>query len=533
MRLILLLAGPVMYATSCSSPEAPAEQGVVVFRFDRGTPAARMAHAGGVSDVFDSVAVSVFRAGTPVAREVKAGAAITVDPVELTLPCIAEQNKRVSVDLFASGVMLYHGVNEDVDVRTGQETAVVVDAYPFFIPSLTVTPGVVYDGASFDLSWASTSGARGYRVQASHAPDFADIEWQQSIPDTMTTATLAPGTHYFRVAPETPYATGNFAGPELRYVLGGSGALVVTGLSAVGVIPGDEFSVYGENLDFPGTFALMGVDTLEVLSSSWGELEVRLPLAARTNYVTATSSLGTDTSSDPLLANRIAYVSATGQLAGNFLETLWNHGDDIEWSGMAYIPLPELDTRDMSVFDVIVVAHDTGTDIGNWGGNKPTRAIAITTSGANVLAIGGGGSVFMRLAASAFAGLTVRTTSATSVYASSPNANIFTTPHKVTTSGLPQWVDTCQKPEQVFAFDIGSLNKPAGVSLYASSQVQNDRWILCDALLVDATRTRRYLFWGLNADPRGFTGEGQDCLSNAVYQLYRERGAVPPASALR
>jgi len=249
--------------------------------------------------------------------------------------------------------------------------------------------------------------------------------------------------------------------------------------------------------------------------------------------VTATSSLGTDASSDPLLANRIAYVGATGQLAGNFLDTLWNHGEDIEWSGLAYIPLPELDTRDMSVFDVVLVANDTGTDIGNWGGNHPGRAIAITASGANVLAIGAGGSAFLRLAASVFAGLTVRATTGTSVYASSPSADIFTTPHKVTTSSLPQWVDTCQKPEQCFAFDISSSGKPAGVSLYASSQVLNDRWILCDAVLVDATRTRRYLFWGLSADPKGFTTQGQDCLSNAVYQLYRERGAVPPATALR
>lgn len=519
----MLLAGPVMYLVACSSPNAPAEQGSIAFRFDPSSGGALFARTGGVADVFDSVAVCVFRSGAALTEEVRQGAAIGVDPIEMTISCIAEVNKRVSVELFASGVMLYHGVNEDVDVIAAKRNDVLVDAFPFFVGSLSVTPGIVYDGASFDLAWPSTVGARTYRVQASASADFATIDWQQSLVDTVTSAALPPGAHYFRVAPETPYATGTFAGPELSYVIGGSGSVIITGFSAVGVIPGDIVSIYGENLDFPGVQAAVGAELMEIVSAAWGELVVRMPRAARTGYVTVGNALGADQSSDPLIAHRIAFVSATGLLAGSFGEVLWSSGDDIEWSGLAYIPLPELDTRDMSVFDVIVVASDTGTDVSNWGGGVPGRVIAISSSGANVFAMGDGGAAFLRLTVSAFASAPVRTTTQTSCYASMPGAAVFTTPHGVTGGGLPQWVDMCQKPERCVALDIGSLSKPAGVSLYASSGILNDRWLLADVVITDASRSRRYLHWGFVADPRELTSAGQDCLRNATNLLYKER----------
>jgi hypothetical protein len=272
---------------------------------------------------------------------------------------------------------------------------------------------------------------------------------------------------------------------------------------------------------------------MEIESASWDELVVRMPLGARSEYVAVGSLLGSDISTDPLISNRIALVSATGNLAANYNEILWQHGDDIEWSGVVAIKLPELDTRDMSVFDVIVVDTDTGTDVTNWGGGVPGRVVAITSSGANVLAVGDGGSAFLRLATSAFAGVTVRATNQTSCYATAPSAALFTTPHAVTGGGLPQWVDMCQKPERCITLDVSSLNKPAGVSLYASSQIFTDRWALADVVITDATRTRRYMFWGFAADPKAFTKPGQDCLSNSVYQLYREHMAATPTTPSR
>ena len=519
-----------MYALSCSSPNAPIEQGSVVFRFEPASDAAMSLRAGAAAPTFDSVAVRIFRSGSPITQEVRQGAPIGGSPVEMTIGCIAEANKRVSVELFTSGVMQYQGVAENVDVVAGKKTDVLVDAYPFYVPSLTVTPGILYDGSSFQLSWPGTVGAQTYVVQSSSDTTFSSIEWQQSLTDTFTTAVLPPGSHYFRVAPRTPYAIGTFAGPEFSYVLGGSASVVITGLSAVGTIPGDLVSIYGENLDFPDTQAAIGTDAMKIVSASWGELVVRMPRVARSGYVTVGSSLGADTSSDPLISLRIAFVSAAGLLTGSFGEVLWRHGDDIDWSGIAYIPLPELDSRDMSVFDVIMVASDTGTDVTNWGGGVPARVIAITSSGANVLAIGDGGGAFLRLAVSAFAGVTVRVASLTSCYASSPSAPLFTTPHPVTSGGLPQWVDMCQKPERCITFDISSFSKPAGVSLYATSQIGSDRWALADIVITDATQSRRYMLWGFAADPKEYTSQGQDCLSNAVFQLYKERAAPVPAS---
>jgi hypothetical protein len=71
------------------------------------------------------------------------------------------------------------------------------------------------------------------------------------------------------------------------------------------------------------------------------------------------------------------------------------------------------------------------------------------------------------------------------------------------------------------------------VSLYASSQIFTDRWALADVVITDATRTRRYMFWGFAADPKAFTKPGQDCLSNSVYQLYREHMAATPTTPSR
>jgi hypothetical protein len=128
-RLILLLAGPVMYLVSCTSPNDPvdANTGSVVFRFDSSDgDAAALSAAGGPSASFDSVAVRIFRPGSPLTQEVRQGAPIGVDPIEMTIGCIAESNKRVSVELFASRVMLYHGYAESVNVRAGAQQREIV-----------------------------------------------------------------------------------------------------------------------------------------------------------------------------------------------------------------------------------------------------------------------------------------------------------------------------------------------------------------------------------------------------------------------
>ena len=520
-RLVILAVAPVMFLVSCSSPDAPEGQGSVVLRFEPLSPDARVARAGGTALAFDSVAVCVFRPGFPVRQEACRGVTIGTDPVQMAISCVAEAGKRVSVELFVSGEMRYHGVDENVDVVANGTTAVTIDAFPFFVPALEVTPGMVYDGASFGLSWPSTPGARGYRVESSRNPDFAAIEWQQSRDDTFATVVLTPGAHYFRVAPETPYATGTFAGPEFRYVLGGTSSLVVTGLSAVGVIPGDEFAIYGENLDFPGVHASVGGERAEIVLAAWGELTVRMPAAARSGHVAVGSELGSDTSSDSLVALRLAFVSASGVLAGAFNDVLLGAGGDVEWSGVAHVPLQDLDTRDMSVFDVIIVAGDTGATPSDWGAGVPLRADAIVSSGANVLAVGDGGAAFMRLAISMLGAVPSRATTQTSCYVTEPAAALFTSPHSVTGGSSPQWVDISTSPARCVAFEMSTGTATPVSALYATSAAASVRWVFLDAELADGVFPQRCLFWGFDGDPREYTPQGQSCLRNAVYQLYR------------
>lgn len=519
-----------MYAVSCTNPDAPVmpAAGIVLRIIPAGSGDAL---APAAAAAFDSVAVRVFRGGTPLQQEAHTGVPVGVDPVEIRVACVAEAGKRVSVELFLNGVMEYAGAAEDVTVKVGAATDVVVDALPFVVPSLSATPDVVDDGTAFSLAWPAAAGAESYVTQASRTPDFATIEWTQTAADTVASAQLGPGTHYFRVAPRTPYATGTFAGPEFGYVLGGSRQVVVTGFSAAGVIPGETVTVLGENLDYPGTQAAVGADELEILSAAWDELVVRVPRGARSGYVSAGSALGVDISDDPLVVQRIAYVTTGGEFAGSFAGLMGVHGDDVEYSGTAVLLTPQLDTRDMSVFDVIVIANDTGTSTSDWGGGIGARVDAVTASGANVLAMGDGGAAFVQLAASSLAGTTLRVTSQTSCYASRPSAAVFTTPHAVTGGVLPEWVDVCKNPERAVALEINSFAKPTGVSLYATSAIGNDRWVMADAVFAAGPGTVRYLFWGFSADPNGFTTDGKDCLANAVTLLYKEHGAVTPAAS--
>ncbi|HEU4364355.1 MAG TPA: hypothetical protein VFT13_02710 [Candidatus Krumholzibacteria bacterium] len=531
-RLIILLAGPVMYAVACSSPNAPAERAGIVFRFVPERNAMHPARAGGIEDALDSVVVRVFRPGSPIAQEVARGASVGVDPVEMTIACIAEANKRVSVELFASGVMVYHGVNEDVDVVASRATDVLVDAFPFHVDALSATPEVVPDGSSFDLAWSSTTGARTYRIEASATPDFAIIEWTQSLADTVASATLPPGAHYFRVAPATPFATGAFAGPEPGYVTGGSGSVIITGFSAPGVIPGETVSLYGENLDYPGTQVLLGSTFMEIVSASWGELVVRMPLAGRTDVVGwGSDKLGSGTTPDSLIALRVAYVTDGGTFAVGYADALEKHSDDFGESGVVTVPVAELDWRDMNVFDIVLVGHDAGTTESSWGGGVPARAAKIKESRSNVVAIGLGGATFLKLVGATNALNQTTVDPDGEYYVPNGGSAVFTDPHSVGGG----FVKFCSRPPVTVDFAI--TNAPAGATLLASTNASgcpllcnpNNRWALVEFRLVNPGGTPViYFFWGYADDPAVLTSTGTDCLGNVMNLLFKSVSAATP-----
>jgi hypothetical protein len=536
-----------LLAVACSrttEPDFASENGVVVLRFEPPAPAMSAASAsGGPAAVFDSVIVRVFRPGTPIVMEKWQGAEVGVDPVEMTLSCVAESNKRISVELFYSGLLTHHGANVDVDVVPGVNTPVTVNASKFYVDALSVTPSVVSDPSPFDLSWTAAPAAAWYHLQASTQPNFAVIEWEQNVTDTIATAQLPPGMHYLRVIPKTEFASGLRTGPEGGYVTGGSGTPSITGFSAPEVIPGETVTILGENLDVPGTRAWIGGSTAQemtILTSSWGALLVRVPRTASTDVVAVSSPLppGGAIAPELLIVQRVAYVTASNEYADEYREVLFEHRDDFGYSGVAVVPVVDLDTHDMSVFDVVIVAHDTGTDESDWGGGVPSRATAIAATGANVLAVGEGGLAFLRVVA-AVGNAAQYQTSQTSYYTDAPNSTIYTTPHTVTGGGGSQWFDMSQTPVQTHAIEVRSP-VPAGVTLDACTGIQcplllcspNERWSLVEFQVPDVFSDKKlYVFFGYGGDPKLFTKQGSDLLGNAMYLLYKERPVMPATAA--
>lgn len=534
----------ILLALACSQTTEPelAPEGRIVLRFEPAALAAvvaRDARTTAASTVIDSVVVHVYRSGNPLTEEVSQSAQVGVDPVELSLNCIAENGKRVSVDLYQSGFFTHHGFKSGVDVAKGQRTAVSIDAYAFLISSLSVTPAVVSDPASFDLVWTRAPAAQRYDVQSSHTIDFDTIEWEHTLTDTFVTVQLPPGSHYFRVIPQTNFADGLASIPEFGYVVSGSGSSInITGFAAPGAIPGDVMTVLGENLDFPGTRIWIGGQEMTIVSASWGALDVRVPRAATSEYISASSLLGTDTSPDPLLVQRVAYVTTAGEWASEYTQLLFDHWEDYGYSGVATIPVTELDTRDMGVFDIVIVANDTGTKPANWGDGVPARAIAIAASTANVLALGEGGLAYLQIAVAAISSANAQTRNQTSYYVTTPAASVFTTPHAVTGGGGAQWLDISSNAESTVGVDIDSASPPTGVNLRACTGLviimPNDMWALVDFQLPDVFAPKKRLFYfGHAGDPKEFTTKGQDLLGNIMYLLYNDRAIAPPVSAQR
>ncbi|HXV14652.1 MAG TPA: hypothetical protein VEC56_10660 [Candidatus Krumholzibacteria bacterium] len=542
LRIVALLA--LVHALACSRATEPelVPEGRIVMRFEPAALASAVARdasrATAATTVIDSVVVRVFRPGTPVTQEVAGSAAVGVDPVELSIPCIAENGKRVSVELYQSGYFTHHGYRTGVDVAVGRRTDVTVDAYVFLVASLSVTPSVVVDPESFDLAWTGAPAASRYDVQASGSLDFGTIDWEASVTDTFLTVQLPTGSHYFRVVPRTDYAQGLASIPEFGYVMGGSGQIAITGFSAPAAIPGDVMTILGENLDFPGTRVWIGSMEMTIVSASWGSLDVRVPRAATTEYISASSLLGTDTSDDALIVQRVAYVTSSGEWAAEYMEVLFGYWSDYGYSGVAPVPIADLDWRDMSVFDIVIVADDTGTDTGDWGDGVPARALAIAASTANVLALGEGGLAYLQLAVPSISDANSQPRNQTSYYVTTPSASVLTTPHTVTSGGLAQWVDISSVPERTIGVDIDSASPPAGVNLHACTGLvivlPNDLWALVDFQLPDIFSNKKRLFYyGHSGSPKRFTKAGADLLGNLMYHLYNDRATVPPVAAAR
>lgn len=533
-HIVLCIAGlmSAAFLGSCESPEAPsAADGKIVLRFNPAPKSLMRSPGATVAAGFDSVVVNVYRPGSPPRKELSHGVALTNDnPIDVSVGCIAEAGKKVSVDLYVSTLLVYTGSASNVDVTAGHTTPVSIDVSAFYITALTLTPPIIPNGAAFTLHWPAAAAAASYRVEEAATLDFSNLVSVHSATDTTLDVHVGPGSHYFRVRPMTPFAQGLPTFPKYGYVTDGSGQVQVTDVSTA-VIPEETITITGENLDYFGAQATIGTQALTLESVAWGQIVARVPRNATTNKVTVSSLLGSDTSNKDVVVQRVAYVSATGEYATAYIDLLAEYADDFGLSGVVSIPVAQLDTRDMSVFDIIIVAHDTGTQRTNWGGGQPARAAVIENSNANVIAIGKGGAVFLALISNA---ANVPTTTAIdadrSYFENDKSDAIFNTPHSV---GGPD-LAMCTAPASSLGFNIQSPY-PAGVGLYASMGKNcllglcspNDQWALADFRFKDPDGTPVvYFFWGYSSDPGLLTSNGSDCLGNVMNMLYK---SVAPA----
>jgi hypothetical protein len=517
----LAIAAIVALAWSCDTVDPASTDGEIVLHFEPAATAMMRSPGAPAAALFDSVVVNVYRTGTPLRLEVSHGAAITSDdPIDVSVGCIAENGKKVGVDLYVNRVLVYHGSDSDVDVIAGRTTAVTIDVSAFYVSTLTLTPSIIPNGAAFTLHWPPAAAAATYRVEESATLDFAAIASTESVTDTTVDVHVAPGSHYFRVRPMTPYAKGPASLPRFGYVTDGTNQVQITGVDAA-VIPGATITITGENLDFPGAQATIGARKLTLESMSWGQLVARVPKTATTEKVSVSSTLGSDTSNNEVVVQRVAYVTSTGEFAASYINLLAQHRDDFGQSGVVAIPVAQLDTRDMSVFDIIIVANDTGDSPARWAG-KPARYAAITNSGAGVLAIGEGGTSFLRLAAGTISSVSVATTSLASYYTATPSSTIFTKPHSITSSILPQTITFCVQPEPTVSLSFGG-SKPAGATDYADTAALSNKWVIAEFQVTGI----RYLYFGYGSDPSGLTSEGQNFLGNAMNLLFGDRPPLP------
>jgi hypothetical protein len=216
-------------APGCSRTSGPEEPGSITLNLYIGPGSGGRIAAAPAQLIPDSVVARVFRGGEGVTREVSTGVVIDgIGPVEITLSCIAEDNKKVSVELFESGTMWYFGVDENVDVAPNRQTDVVIDARDISIDLLEVTPEVVTEGTAYTVSWSGVPAASSYLLFESTSPGFEPGATESFLTtDTEMVFQNDAGTYYYMVAPVNRYTVGTPAGAASGSVQAGGTAPVI------------------------------------------------------------------------------------------------------------------------------------------------------------------------------------------------------------------------------------------------------------------------------------------------------------------
>jgi hypothetical protein len=489
---------------------------------DGGKTADALAHALAVSD---SIRVNVYPPGTGTTPETSTGLDIAGnDTIQLVMTVVAEQNKRVSVELYEAGRMSFFGVNEDVDVAVGQNTRVSIQALAFQMGTVTVAPGgALWEGDSFTMTWPSIPTSANYRIQLSPVPDFSLIVWESSMTDTFLAGTLPAGNYYFRIAGMNAYTQTSWGAAFIHM----GGAPQVTAISPTEVLRNDvvDFDVWGVDLDHPSTQVRVFGQLCTILSSAPEYLQVRVGVPARafSDLVTATNQFGSGASSQLMKVYTIAYImgpSGSGDIAtaNAYKALIESYGGEVQESAVFILPYNIMGSVDLTVFDLIVVGHDTGTDTNDWGGGLiigQIRADQITNAGAAILGLGRGGSAYFELA-----GLNIGIKScvmgnSNNVWVADPAADIFSTPNRIQVPG-----NRILNVYTAGPIRLGVQNPPNGVNRYASWNSVSSNFTIADEPVAGPDNLNNFL-WGFEGAPSDLTATyGTPLFENVVKFMF-------------
>jgi hypothetical protein len=521
---LLLLSG-------CSRTNEPEARGTISLRFYIDQAKGGEVSLSPAQLIPDSAAVHVFRGGTGANHETASGVAISgAGEVDLTVTCVAENDKKVSVELFRTGTMLYFGVDEHVDVTENENTDVLIDAYDIRVGDIQVTDPLIEPGdPPIEIHWDRVPAAQSYLLLECPNRSFEQHITQSFLTtDTVMTRSRPAGPWYYVVAPLNPYTVGSPSNIAYAYVASTSEPQPrIDSMNPTEVAPGDHVTLDGQNLDVPGQVRL-GIVPCPVVSATETQLVFSVPASGVTASVSFENLMNTIAAPGILVVDRIAFVTRTNQDAsdaGWYVDLVSN--ESTVNSGVAVVPLADLSDRDMRVFDVIILADDLG---GVSFGLDRDDARIIAESGANVLAIGRGGQAFVSLALAALADAGVIRGQRQDLYVLDGSLPLLQSPHQI----APVGASTVQMSvsNQPFA-GIDITGQSSSVTGFAAlSQAQQNSFALLEVETISASQqTIHNVYWGYEGYPEELTAAGSGCVANAIYHLVAQKLAVPAAPA--
>jgi hypothetical protein len=522
----------VTLVAGCSPTHQPEPQGTISLRLYVDNAPGGDVFSAPVQFVPDSAVVRVFRGGTGVTHEVSRGVAINgASSVDVSVTCIAEAGKKVSVELYSSETMIYFGVDQQVDVVENENTDVMIDAYDIHVNDLAVSDQLIDPGdPPLDVFWNPVPAADSYLLLESSSPNFEEHLTQSFLTtDTVMTRSRPAGPWYYMVAPLNPYAVGSLSNMAYAYVVSTSEqSPQIDDMNPREVVPGDRVTLSGVNLDVPGRVWL-GAVVCPTVSASETELEFVVPASGRTGAVSYENLLNTVGAPGILVVDRIAYVTRSNQDESNaqwYVDLIRAEGSIN--SGVAVVPLSELTDRNMRVFDLIIIADDVGTPFGM--GQEQVQAVA--ESGAQVMAIGHGGIEYVSQALADVNGLTVTRDIRRDLYIPEGSLSLFQTPYPIAPSG-PSTQQMCVTDQYFAGIDIGDGALPASVTTYAAlseTDHPNSYALLKVEVATQLQQTVQNVYWGYEGYPEQLTSVGSACVTNVVVYLMSLKTALPAAA---